>query len=102
MRVRDLFPYTMAPIVIHNESLRFFCEAIRILQDDENTNETSTDVRIQKMLSIGPLSSLQVAEKMEVSLATAKRLLKKMTDGNQIQVKKLGRSVVYHGSASQV
>jgi tetratricopeptide (TPR) repeat protein len=102
MRVRDLFPYTMAPIVIHNESLRFFCEAIRILQDEDNTTEASTEGRVQKMLNVGPLSSLQVAEKMEVSLATAKRLLKKMTDGGQIKIEKMGRSVVYHGSVSQL
>jgi Mn-dependent DtxR family transcriptional regulator len=41
------------------------------------------------------LSSQQVAEKINVSLATAKRILKKMTTDNQILVQKDGRSVVY-------
>lgn len=100
MRVRDLCPYTMAPIVIHNDNLRFFGEAIRVLRDYEDSE--STEVKVQHLLLGGPLSSLQVAEKMEVSVATAKRLLKKMTDGHQIHVQKLGRSVVYHTPSSQL
>jgi hypothetical protein len=37
----------------------------------------------------------QLAEKTNVSLATVKRLLKRMTDEKQIAVRKDGRNVVY-------
>jgi tetratricopeptide (TPR) repeat protein len=93
MRVRDLFPYTMAPIVIHNDTLRFFGEAIKVLRDCEDSK--STEAQVKQMLSSGPMSSHQVAKKMDFSLSTAKRMLKKMTDDGQIKIEKMGRSVVY-------
>ena len=96
MRVRDLCPYTIAPIVIHNEKLRFFGEAIDIVKDV--SDEPSVDRRIQHLLSQSPLSSQQLAEKTNVSLATVKRLLKRMTDEKQIAVRKDGRNVVYQAN----
>jgi tetratricopeptide (TPR) repeat protein len=93
MRIRDLFPYTMAPVLVHNDTLRFFGEAIRVLRENEVAD--SVEIKVQRLLSVEPLSSHQLAEKMDVSLATAKRVLKKMTDGRQIQIEKIGRSVVY-------
>lgn len=93
MRVRDLCPYTIAPIVIHNERLRFFGEAIRVIKDV--SDEPSVDRRIQHLLSRSPLSSQQLVEKTSVSLATVKRLLKRMVDDKQITVRKDGRHVVY-------
>jgi hypothetical protein len=93
MRVRDLCPYTIAPILIHNERLRFFSEAITVVRDE--LESLPMDNRIRTLLKKESLSSQQVAEKINVSLATAKRLLKKMTTDNQILVQKDGRSVVY-------
>jgi tetratricopeptide (TPR) repeat protein len=93
MRVRDLCPYTIAPILIHNDRLRFFSEAITVVRDELESQPM--DNRIRTLLKKESLSSQQVAEKINVSLATAKRILKKMTTDNQILVQKDGRSVVY-------
>ena len=93
MRVRDLFPYTIAPIVVHSDTLRFFGEAIRIIRDHDDS--LPVESRVRHILGEGALSSQQIAEKIDVSLATAKRLLKKMSDDDMIRMEKLGRNVVY-------
>ena len=93
MRVRDLFPYTIAPIVVHSDTLKFFGEAIRIVRDHDDA--LPVEARVRHILGGGSLSSQQIAEKIDVSLATAKRLLKKMSDDELISVEKLGRNVVY-------
>ena len=93
MRVRDLFPYTMAPLLIHSDNLRFFGEAIRVVRDHDDSLPVEDKVR--HLLCEGPLSSQQIAEKIDVSLATAKRILKKMSDDHVIHPEKQGRNVVY-------
>jgi hypothetical protein len=93
MRVRDLCPYTIAPILIHNERLRFFSRAIAVVRDEFDA--LPVDARVKTALKKESLSSQQLAEKINVSLATAKRLLKKMTTDNQVVVLKEGRNVVY-------
>jgi hypothetical protein len=93
MRVRDHFPYTIAPILIHHENLRFFGEAIRVVRDHDDSMAVEDKVRL--LLRETPLSSQQIADKIDVSLATAKRILKKMTDDQLILPEKLGRNVVY-------
>jgi hypothetical protein len=93
MRVRDHFPYTIGPILIHHENLRFFGEAIRVVRDHDDALPVEDQVRI--LLREGALSSQQIADKIEVSLATAKRILKKMSDENIVQPEKQGRNVVY-------
>jgi tetratricopeptide (TPR) repeat protein len=96
MRIRDLCPYTIAPILIHNDNLRFFNEAITVMRDD--LEGLSMDLQVQAILKQQALSSQQVADKMHVSLATAKRLLKKMSLESQVKISKEGRNVVYSSS----
>ena len=93
MRVRDLFPYTMAPLLIHSDNLRFFGEAIRVVR--EHDDSLPVEDKVRHLLCEGPLSSQQIAEKIDVSLATAKRILKKMSDDHVIHPEKQGRNVVY-------
>jgi tetratricopeptide (TPR) repeat protein/DNA-binding transcriptional ArsR family regulator len=94
MRLRDLFPYTIAPILVHHETLRFFGEALRVVRDD--SSQVPVAIQVRHALSEGPLSSQQIADRISVSLATAKRLLRKMTDHNLIEAEKQGRNVLYH------
>ena len=96
MRIRDLCPYTIAPILIHQDRLRLFSEAITVVRDD--FEKLPVDSRVKTLLKSESLSSHQVAEKINVSLATAKRILKKMALDNQVVVKKDGRNVVYRAT----
>ena len=98
MRLRDLFPYTMAPIVIHSDTLRFFGDAIRVIR--EHCDDQPVELRVRRMLSEGPMSSQQLAERMNVSIATVKRLLKKMSEDRQVSPVKVGRNVVYEAGLS--
>lgn len=93
MRVRDHFPYTIAPILIHHDNLRFFGEAIRVVREHDDAMPVEDKVR--NILREGSLSSQQIADKIEVSLATAKRILKKMSDDQLIVPEKHGRNVLY-------
>jgi tetratricopeptide (TPR) repeat protein len=96
MRLRDHFPYTIAPIFIHNESLRFFGEAITVVRS--HSDAMPIEQQVSTILRSGALSSQQIAEKIDVSLATAKRVLKKMSDDHVIRVEKHGRNVVYNNT----
>jgi tetratricopeptide (TPR) repeat protein len=98
MRLRDLFPYTMAPILIHHDRLRFFGEAIRVLRED--SVDLPAEIQVRRALSEGPLSSQQISEKIAVSLATTKRLLRKMSDQKIVESEKHGRNVLYHVGAA--
>lgn len=93
MRVRDLCPYTIAPILIHSDKLRFFCGAIEVLRDE--TEALPVDYRVRALLKKEILSSQEVAAKLHVSLATAKRLLKRMSLEKQVTILKEGRNVLY-------
>lgn len=93
MRVRDLCPFTVAPILVHNEKLRFFSEAIKVVKSV--AVEMPLETRVINLLKNGALSSQDIAKKTDVSLATAKRLLKKLSVDSQIVAVKDGRSVVY-------
>jgi tetratricopeptide (TPR) repeat protein len=94
MRLRDLFPYTMAPILVHHDRLRFFGEAIRVVREERV--DLAPEIQVRRALSEGPLSSQQIADKIAVSLATTKRLLRKLSEQNIIATEKHGRNVLYH------
>lgn len=94
MRLRDLFPYTMAPIILHNDAgVQFFAGAIAI--DWAQGEQISLEVQTRRMLSEGPLSSQQIATRMNISIATAKRAIKKLADNHEVLPEKSGRNVVY-------
>ena len=100
MRLRDLFPYTIAPILLQGDNhIRFFSGAIKLhaaLQED-----LPMDILAMRALSDGPLSSQQLSEKLSISLATSKRILRKLSDDHEVSIEKLGRNVVYKTTASR-
>ncbi len=94
-RLRNLCPFTMAPIIIHAQEVRLFSQAIQMRSPHPARAQGNDD--ILKLLSSNPLSSAEIAEKLGISLASAKRLLKKLKDeGINIDVIKSGRKVLYY------
>lgn len=94
MRLRDLFPYTMAPILLHDDAgIRFFSGAIGLCH--QSGDQVSDDVIAKRILSECPLSSQQLGDRMGVSLATAKRILRKLSDDQEVKAEKHGRNVIY-------
>ena len=94
MRLRDLFPFTMAPIIIHDDvGVRFFASAIDICWLESTS--VPVDVQARRILVSGPLSSQQIADRMQISLATAKRAIKKLAENDEIVPEKSGRNIVY-------
>lgn len=97
-RTRGFFPYTMAPLVIHDKSVRLFKEAIHLEQSEPIAQNNHS--RLLQLLKQSPQSSKQVADQLNISPATAKRLLKQMTDNSQIVPMKIGRRVFYQHADS--
>lgn len=100
MRVRDLFPYTMAPILLHDDSgIRFFAGAITLNQ--QSGEQVTDDVIAKRILAECSLSSQQLGDRMGVSLATAKRILRKLSDDQIVTAEKHGRNVIYSAMKSR-
>ncbi len=94
MRLRDLFPYSIAPILLHDDSgIRFFASAISL--NHQSNDLLSDDVIAKRILAESPLSSQQLSDRMGISLATAKRILKKLSEDEEVKVEKHGRNVLY-------
>lgn len=100
MRLRDLFPYTMAPIILHNDDGIFFFAAAIAIEWNGN-DDVSLEMQARRILAEGPLSSQQIANRMGISLATAKRAIKRMTDDKEIRSEKNGRNIVYRVVATK-
>jgi tetratricopeptide (TPR) repeat protein/biotin operon repressor len=99
MRLRDLIPYTMAPIILHDDQgIRFFSQAISIAW--QMPEESSLELKTKRILADGPLSSQQIADRMNISIATAKRTIKKLTESQEIASEKHGRNIVYKNNAA--
>jgi tetratricopeptide (TPR) repeat protein len=100
MRIRQAFPMTMAPIILHSDQVALYSEAISI----RAKVEVSTDphATILRLLRDGPLSSLQLSNRLSVSNATTKRLLKKLAEEDKISVFKFGRNVLYQTFESSI
>jgi len=92
-RLRGLFPYTMAPLIIHDKSVRLFTDAIEI--DAQDKSGLTNQSKIIHLLRQAPQSSQQVADHLRISPATAKRLLKQLTEEDRITPMKIGRRVYY-------
>lgn len=97
VRLRSLFPHTLAPIVIYSDhKIRLFHEAIDFHLKNSMTSRDSEN-KILTLLKKGPQSSLQIANNIDVSQSTTKRILKKLVLSQKVQTKKVGRKVFYHG-----
>jgi hypothetical protein len=94
MRLRSTFCQTMAPFILQqNNQVRIFHEAINI--DSEAAQKSTNEDKIIKLLSEGPLSSLELSNRLNISQATTKRLVKKLVDDAKIAPHKSGRQVIY-------
>lgn len=98
MRLRDFFPHTIAPLIVHEGQISLFREAIEIhavRQDGLGPTE-----EIVRLLEGNAMSSLELAQRLKVSSATAKRLLKKLLEDRQVQATKKGRHVYYSAAGA--
>lgn len=93
MRLRDFFPFTMAPLILHSEKICLNKESVEISPPQFGNKDCQQD--LLRLLSDCPMSSIQVAERLAVSPATAKRLLKKLTEQDAVSMTKHGRNVIY-------
>lgn len=98
MRLRDFFPYTIAPIIVHADSISLFKEAITIIPT--RREGLNTDEEIVRLLRHNPMSSLELAKRLKISAATAKRVLKRLSDEHAVQATKQGRNVFYRAAES--
>ncbi len=92
MRLRDCIPYTVAPIIIHADDIAIFAEAIEI--KSARSEEAPKDAII-RLLTEGPMSSVQLSNKLAISPATTKRMLKRLQETDQVTVMRFGRKIYY-------
>jgi tetratricopeptide (TPR) repeat protein len=93
MRLRTFFPYTLAPLLLHSDDIRLFSEGIRVdplMREDLDPRE-----EILRLLREGPMSSIKLSNRINVSAATTKRILKKLAEAEKITMMKIGRNVIY-------
>jgi tetratricopeptide (TPR) repeat protein len=93
MRLRDFFPQTMAPLILHDENIALFKDAIEFKRSRQGATREAPD--IQRVLLESPMSSQELARTLDLSPATTKRLLKKLAEQDAVVVIKNGRNVVY-------
>ena len=94
MRLRDFFPYTMAPLILHLDNrVGIFHEAISV--SDCKTGSLQHEELLLNLLQSAPQSSLQLSKQAKVSQATTKRIIRKLIDQRAISMFKEGRNVIY-------
>ncbi|MBP6218697.1 MAG: hypothetical protein KA436_08935 [Oligoflexales bacterium] len=93
MRMRDFFPYTLAPLILHNEQIKIFSEAIRI--ELPKSQGIDRKKEIHRLLKAQPMSSTQLSQRLGLSPATMKREIKILLDGQKIEGIKEGRNILY-------
>ncbi len=99
MRLRDFFPYTIAPIIVHADQISLFKDALTI--HPPRPTGIGTEEEIVRLLADSPMSSTELARRLKISSATTKRILKRLTDEHTIHPIKQGRNV-YYSAASTV
>lgn len=93
MRIRDLFPQTIAPLIIHHEQIKLFKEAINIKPIIETIEDPYQE--ILRLLREQPMSSVSLSSRLNISYSTTKRILKDLVDTQKIYPLKQGRNVIY-------
>ncbi|NRA64444.1 MAG: winged helix-turn-helix transcriptional regulator [Pseudobacteriovorax sp.] len=93
MRIRSLFPYTIAPIIVYSEGrIHLFTEAIEF---PSSPKEPKSEEKILKLLQEGPQSRVQLSNRIMTSQTTTKRILQKLVKERKIRANKVGRIVLY-------
>ncbi len=93
MRLRDFFPQTMAPLILHGDTIALFKEAIALSRPRQAGLNVTEE--ISQLLRQQPMSSQQLSKYLKISPATAKRALRKLTEDQAICSQKQGRNVYY-------
>jgi hypothetical protein len=96
MRLRDLSTYTIAPLILHEEQVRIFSEAIKIKRSISSSQDTKTVAL--SLLNAEPLSAEQLADRLCISLSTSKRIIQKLVGEEKITPIKTGRSIRYESA----
>lgn len=99
MRLRDFFPQTIAPIIVHHDEVSLFKEAIAIQPSRREGLDTNDE--IVRLLSESPMSSSQLSRRLKISSATTKRILKRLSEESAIQSTKHGRNVYYEAAKTE-
>jgi hypothetical protein len=98
MRLRDFFPYTIAPIIVHSDNISLFKDALTI--HPPRPTGIGTEEEIVRLLADSPMSSIELARRLKISSATTKRILKRLTDDQTIHPIKQGRNVFYSAAST--
>lgn len=93
MRLRDFFPYTIAPLILQTEQVGLFKDAIQVRP--AKREGLNTDEEIARLLVTGSMTSSQLSRRLGISPSTTKRVLKRLVESNQIVPNKEGRNVFY-------
>ncbi len=93
MRLRGFFPYTMAPILIHQDEIQLFSKAIEFKR--RTLKGASREEEVIDLLAGSPMTSSQISKKLQISTATTKRTLKKMADQDLLSAVRHGRNIYY-------
>lgn len=97
VRIRELIPYTMMPLIgVGDHEIKIFAEAIAVRLNTKALAADSYAEALLKLLREGPLSTIQLSNRINISQATTKRLLKKLADDHPLTISKIGRHVVYY------
>lgn len=94
MRIRDLFPYTMAPLILHNENISLFADAINISLPKHN-NQSRDDQITTLLMENDKMTSAELTRQLSLSPATIKRYLHQLVSENKIAKERLGRNIYY-------
>lgn len=93
MRIRDFFPYTLAPLILHNEEVILYTEAIYIHTTRHQAVNRQNE--ILRLLVDHRMTSQQLSARLQLSPATIKRELKFMLDSQQVGSDRIGRNIFY-------
>ena len=100
MRLRDHFPLTMAPLILHSDHMiRLNDQAISIIAASAK-NQASLDQEIIQLLTKGPMTTSHIANHIQRSKATLKRAMKKLSDQNKIVGIREGRRIYYQATSA--
>lgn len=93
MRIRDLFPYTLAPMIIHQNGVKLFSQAIKIVASKSGAQERRSEMR--RLISEKPMTTAQMSKRLNISKATTKRMIQELVEKKQVEMKRDGRNIYY-------
>ena len=96
VRIRKLFPYTIAPIIIYNDDVQLFSKAITIKHPKQSP--VAREKEIHNLLKYSNMTSIELSQRLCISKATTKRILRSLIAQEKIQLKRKGRQIFYKSS----